>query len=46
MNNLQQMVPSRIFFALLTLSIGSLSVANAETNAQNQQTKNTIQQLK
>jgi len=37
MNNLQQMVPTRIFFALLTLSLGTLSVTNAETNAQNQQ---------
>ncbi len=36
MNNLQQIVPSRIFFALLTLSIGSLSVANAETHSESQ----------
>lgn len=36
MNILQQMVPSRIFFALLTLCSGSLSVVNAETDTQSQ----------
>ena len=36
MNNLQQMVPSRIVFVLLALTMGTLSAAQAETTPQQQ----------
>lgn len=45
MNNLQQMVPSRIVFALLALTMGTFNVAQAETtpSPQNQQPNTTSQ---